>query len=859
MYPLYETYKKGTAKIVEYLHSMGTNKTADAPPNRIPVRRILELARELAMKAVKPPKYIRDAFNVALINRRKITDYYERTQQESQNATVESTKRHKFFNETLAYAYDVLFPSLPPPSRRAAKKAKAAARISGASSSSSESDCASTNRFEVLSDMIEQESAFEGFAFDNIESEQGPTTKLSAIEDDPIETAIALHLYLAEVEDVISVCKSYWKNHAQGNVSLPLAGWVTMLGQELIRHVADAQDVKFGGYERMIYEYISAKATSAREQGPVETAQQFPLHLADPSYDFHELTQDSGIMWPVEALRNSWNGEGMFDACEQYDSGSEKQKTLFGYFGTREEKEKREEITHRVLACVTPTNGVPMTKDTAFTGVDVLRLKHRGDMNRVEYLLRDMFKTSCEPRQSVQPNHAVPLHNEIWQFLRCPDQSIPSSLVFGLHLFSETSMSYLWSTPTPSSFTKPTNLWYQALLFGRQAGDVVDECRNLIKYDDTYDGLFTETILEEWDRRVRVLDGFLLRDRYDLYHQSPWVAGANMSGILATMQHFGLGLLNQAGVFGSLLHLYNMLRVVDVACPEIPVLEKLGDIFSSQVFMDKKRPTSRFATMLDVFLGAELVHRSGRTILVPAKHDKGRDAAFAPNARIKPENMCLFTHQLGFDGICGDMLWDRIADQLVTKQGEEKGKKMKIRRGPGLKERLLQQFDLAEVLSVAGDVVGDEFKGEREYSHPLCLFLLRAFGSFVHMNSRLIRPTNPTVPIATLNAFKLLTLCLHTWSAITQKFEQNQSSKYDISFTLRNNAQHWGRKGSMAIGMALHAQTARDVDDGRVRRGVGSGNGVLELMKDAVVGVWSNVRAEEVQWSGLGGKVVWSA
>jgi hypothetical protein len=376
LYPLYETYKRGTTTIVEYLHSNGKTKIDNLAPPRISVRGILELAKEVVAKAIKPPKYIHDAFNVVLVNRRKIANHYERTQQDSQKATVESTKRHKFFNETLAYAYDVLFPSLPPPSRKVAKKAKAAARISGASWSSSDSDCASTNRFEVLSDMLEQESAFEGFVFNNTKSKYQSPVKLSVIEDDPLEAAIALHLYLTEVEDVISVCKSSWESCVQGSFALPLAGWTTMFGQEIIRHVADLQDTKFDGYQGMMHEYLAGKAGSIWGKGLAETALQFPLCPAGLPYDFRELTQGSGIVWPVEALRGFWKGEHMLDACDMYISGCTKERTLVEYFGTKEGKEIEEMFTQRVLACFIPVNGVPASEDTALTGLDVLRLEH---------------------------------------------------------------------------------------------------------------------------------------------------------------------------------------------------------------------------------------------------------------------------------------------------------------------------------------------------------------------------------------------------------------------------------------------------------------------------------------------------
>ncbi|KAF2677711.1 hypothetical protein K458DRAFT_395783 [Lentithecium fluviatile CBS 122367] len=797
---LYRTYKTGTSELVGYLVSIGA-KDGDGPsPTRIPVRRFLELARELAAKAVKPPERIRRIFCAVIVNRRKITQHYEITQQPSQKAVVEATSRHKFFNQMLALAYDVLFSSLPSPSRRAAKKAKAAARISRASDSDSE--VVSTNRFEVLSDILEKEPAFEPSAFISDEDEQLSAADFSAIEDDPIEAAVAIHAYLTEVEGVISACKDTWKRTAEGSTPLPLAGWITMLAQEIIRHVADAQDARLDGYAAYISQYIITRYNVMQEQG-VNTSSDFHCGPADAVYDFHSLTYGTGLMWPFEALR-SCRAEKLSD--EGYMSGTE-EESLAEYLLTQEEEEQAEhEFVQQVSSRVKPTDGIPLAN-----------LHHSRNMALVDLLVRDVRKASLRYQRRLQPDHTIPLAAEIRRFFTGPGEATPSSLIFGIHLFAETSKSFL--RPGPTAAPKE-NLRSHALDFAREVAVVVTDLRNLTASDRAYAGLFTVQTFQIMDEFLDLFEKFSSKSRADPYHESPWVAGSHMSVILAAAQRLGISLLNQGGVFGSLLHLYNLIHQVGVQCQMIPVLDQLCNTFSSQVFLRKTRPTNRFSITHEVFLGAELVRpRGGPCKLVPEAHSKGKYEPFSVNARIKAEDMCMFSRQLEVDGMCDDELWTKVADELVATNG---GRKM--RRGSKAKDRLFQQFPLPEVLGVAARVVAAEFDDSND----------------------------SLAPIASLNAFKVLTLCLRTWKRITDKYEVGGEVPIPLARDMNDMKNHGGIPGHIAIGRALHGLTAADVDvqmslDARQKSAL-KDHGALLLMRDAILEVWGELGLKDLLW-----------
>jgi hypothetical protein len=72
--------------------------------------------------------------------------------------------------------------------------------------------------------------------------------------------------------------------------------------------------------------------------------------------------------------------------------------------------------------------------------------------------------------------------------------------------------------------------------------------------------------------------------RFDLFAQSPGVAGSVVCSIADLSLESGLELLNEGAFMSCVLHMYNMLRQIGVAIPTIPILEHLADRFAQPVF-----------------------------------------------------------------------------------------------------------------------------------------------------------------------------------------------------------------------------------------------------------------------------------
>jgi hypothetical protein len=709
LYPLYESYKKGTATIIDYLQSPGKKTPLNSSAPRLPVSRVFSLAQELAAKAVSPPKYIRDAFDLVLVNRRKITEYHERTQKDKE--TIDSTEQHKHFNETLARAYDVLFPDSTL-SRKAAKKAKAAARISGQTAPSvpPKIDFTSTNLFETISNKIELESPSKSASKDP-DRDIPPPTKLSAIEDDPLEKYTILDIYVTGVTGAISTCRSYWEECAQDKITLPLAGWLTMFSQELIRLAAEPYDRQYGGFSGTLEEWAQGKK-QANEFGKVEPDVDHPLYLTCADRHPHDIALDTGKVWPLWAtLKNFRDLENSALQSGTYTIYSTN-IPLAKYIGTAG-------LEHWKRKQVAEGSETSKAADDTSSGLSLLTIDNDDEHeNKIFHgLFRDILYATFAPKQDILPKSATPLDAELWNFMEHPGVQLSNSLGFGIRLFVETTRSYVWTT---SGMNGLPNLWQQTLEFARYASDSISECRHLVKDDTNYAEYFNEQLFEKWDELLQIVNGIRLRTRFDLYHQSPWVAGAFTSGILADVQFLGVNLLTQGGFFGLTLHLYNMLRHIST-CREIVVLEKLCGLFTNEVFMNETRPTSRFSNLIVLFCGAELSIHKGkavnhRTMFLPEKKNSGRTTAFTDKARIDTLKLCTFAHQIASNGIYSDVVWNRIADVLAKKYDAHTDKKKKIQRGQGLEKRLLQQFELPEILRAAYEVMAGEFNGERKYN-----------------------------------------------------------------------------------------------------------------------------------------------
>jgi hypothetical protein len=334
LFTLYQTYKRGTTVLIDWLVSNGIkgkqkiSQSQSSTPARLSVSRVLDLAVACASTSVKPPEYIQKTFSIVLVNRRKIAKFYLEAESAVPTTCKAATERHRFFNETLAKAYDVLFP------QQTANDAKPAKRSKDKKKATTEGSPSNTKMnahlFDLLSDHIEQAPEYDNYELPEVEDEHPAVARQSTIEDDPLEGAIAIHASLIEIEAVISMCKNSWREYARGEMPLPVVGWMTILAQEFIRHIADPHDLSLGGYKGLSREYMEGRLANFQNGGK----DWLRMGRSDAVYEFHELTRGSGLVCPFQGLTQFRSKAKVLDKL--YMEGKEVQP-LVKYFPSEQD------------------------------------------------------------------------------------------------------------------------------------------------------------------------------------------------------------------------------------------------------------------------------------------------------------------------------------------------------------------------------------------------------------------------------------------------------------------------------------------------------------------------------------------
>lgn len=244
---LYQRYRAGTTVIIDWLIKHGSPKPAiNVPPpsDLLPLRRILDLAQTVTQRKRSPSAEFRTTFKNVLVHRRLLTKYYEE-HHDGADEVKNSTDRHQFFNDTLAQAYDTLFPTTANTDARSRKlgKPKSIQHVDKA--------FAHQNQFTALSDMIEQEPDFDLEYVALLAHATSPTAP-SKIEDDPLEMLIAAHAYILEVECVINLVIGAWARAARKELPIPLVGVLTNFAYQQIRYLAAEYGPQFSYHEGLL-------------------------------------------------------------------------------------------------------------------------------------------------------------------------------------------------------------------------------------------------------------------------------------------------------------------------------------------------------------------------------------------------------------------------------------------------------------------------------------------------------------------------------------------------------------------------------------------------------------------------------
>ncbi len=191
-------------------------------------------------------------------------------------------------------------------------------------------------------------------------------------------------------------------------------------------------------------------------------------------------------------------------------------------------------------------------------------------------------------------------------FIRMPDlhsyvRPIPTSATYVLRLIVESCKSW-YLQPREGHTVLSCRL--NTLKFAQKVYKSVNSFRLSEPYEPRPGCFCSDCCNPGLMEHLRILENDLFKliseKRWDLYHQSPIVAGFQMARILARATQLGTRFCSISQYVGVVLHLYNLLRQFDLLDEEPELLEPLCDAIGHNIFR-APRPTDGFFSKYAAF------------------------------------------------------------------------------------------------------------------------------------------------------------------------------------------------------------------------------------------------------------------
>ena len=205
-----------------------------------------------------------------------------------------------------------------------------------------------------------------------------------------------------------------------------------------------------------------------------------------------------------------------------------------------------------------------------------------------EHITMDLMLKSMKQLLSIEEEHSrefvldiCPLIADVKNYLDSDSVSVTTTLVFGMQLLVESFKSFRFC----DAAVQGANCRTLALRF---AHEVNHSLKAVIANEDSI-GCKCPNCggLEVYQQLLYLnlqLDDYVGQKRYDLYYQTPWVAGSHMQEILSLATYYGLRLCDRQNYLTATLHLYNLLVHLGTFQEKIPLLENLRASLRDSVF-----------------------------------------------------------------------------------------------------------------------------------------------------------------------------------------------------------------------------------------------------------------------------------
>lgn len=205
-------------------------------------------------------------------------------------------------------------------------------------------------------------------------------------------------------------------------------------------------------------------------------------------------------------------------------------------------------------------------------------------------------------RQSHLPafiSHSSPIFMQINYLLtHRDDESTVFQSTLALHLLTISYKAYLTALPRP---TTVSSCRITALKLSKQASSILSL---ILKDKESFPCRCPQTLAFHLSNLKDDMEAYSKHRCWDLFFQSPWVAGNHMIEMLDVLSYYGMRLFHYHHHVAAVLHTYNVMTQLAGLEP-VPVLEDLIETFKD-VFFPAGRPRVYFRNSWARYIGARL-------------------------------------------------------------------------------------------------------------------------------------------------------------------------------------------------------------------------------------------------------------
>ena len=366
--------------------------------------------------------------------------------------------------------------------------------------------------------------------------------------------------------------------------------------------------------------------------------------------------------------------------------------------------------------------------------------------NTMDLMLKTMKQLLCNEDELYKQFtlDINPLLVDVKDYLGSESKEVTSSLVFGMQLLVESFKSFRFC----EGAIQGINCRTVALRFAQEVnGFLKDLIDNESKMSCNCRRCGDADIYGSLGLLQIQLRDYVGQTRFDLYYQTPWVAGQHMQEILSLATYYGLELCDRYSYLAAVLHLYNLLVQLRTLGDKIPLLESLCSSLRDSVFLGSL-PSRNYHSQFIRYLGGRLdrgIASGHRYQACRLKMPKFVSTGGEPTRRLLPNQISRF-YEIQNRRYANDA--DQWTDIYQTKKQNKATRQEKARVVD-----IIHSNSLAVSLVQLKDHVAPEFSGDFPIAranyfalHLVCMRVLEKIATLGEYS--LLTETKP--PLATI-------------------------------------------------------------------------------------------------------------